>query len=298
MAFGPGGGVESTGTLLTENFWQVANFGAGDSVTLNWEGTDIVTNVSSSDITGWPTTHTVDGYTYTRGDVSYTLGTTITQYAMTRSVAGGGDTGGGDTGGGDTGTGQSYWYEPADYVNDGVRQIQVYWTGSLVIDGVFSNGTQAIDFGNFTYFRGTQTSSSMSQNKTYTVTRSTNIDPVDLGDAVDVEGVSQSDYGIQVFNASGNEVWGGGNRVISLVNTLRTASVTIPAGSVSGTGSIDLTEFGWELNNRSELDVYIRDSNVDYVRTSTGLDVTVYNQYGLTFDSPISIPFDYYVMRY
>lgn len=293
MALGGDGGIESTGTLLTENFWQVANFGS-DSVTLNWEGTDIVSNVSSSDITGWPTTHTVDGYIYTRGDVAYTLGDTVTQYAMTRSVDDGGGT---DTGGG-TGTGQSYWYEPADYVNDGVRQIQVYWTGNLVIDGVFSNGTQAIDFGDFTYFRGTQTSSAMSQNKIYTVTRSTNVDPVDLGDAVNVGGVSQTDYGIQVFNSSGNEVWGGGNRVMSLVNTIRTASVTIPAGSVSGTGSIDLTEFGWELNNRSELDVYIRNSNIDYVRTSTGLDVTVYNEYGLTFDSPIPYQFEYYVMRY
>ena len=91
MAIGGGDGPSSTGTLLTENFWQVADFGAGNSVTLNWEGTNIVSNVSDSDINGWPTTHTVDGYTYTRGAVSYTLGTTVTQYAMTRTTAGSGD---------------------------------------------------------------------------------------------------------------------------------------------------------------------------------------------------------------
>lgn len=284
-----------SGSLQTSDFWQVSTL-AEETITIDWNGTKIVTNVSSDQITGYPTTHTVGGYTYTRGGVIYSLGTTITQYSVTRTVDSG-DNGGGDTGGG-TGGGQSYWYVPADYVNDGVGQIQVYWLGSKIIDGVFSNGTQEIDFGDFTYFRGTLTSSAMSQNKTYTVTRSTGIDPVDLGDAVSVADVSQTNYGVQVFNSSGNEVWGGGNRVMSLINTLRTATVTIPAGSVSGQGSIDLTEFGWSLNNRSELDVYIRNSNIDYVRTSTGLDVIVSDSYGLTFDFPRDFSFTYYVMRY
>lgn len=295
MALGGGDGPTSTGTLLTENYWQVANFGSDDQVTLNWEGTNIVSNVSSSDISGWPTTHTVGGYTYTRGDVSYSLGTTVTQYAMTRTIAG---SGGSDSDGGSTGGGQSYWMEPPDYTNDGVRNIQVFWSGTKVIDNNFADNTTTIDLGEFTYVRGAQTSSSMSTTKIYNVTRQTEVAPVDLGDATTVGGATQSDYGIQILNSSGNEIWGGSHRVMSFVNETRSVTITIPANSTTATYELDLTEFGWTLTNRSVIDVYFRVPYINYTRTSNGVLITAQDQYGLSFDFDRTITYPYYLLRF
>jgi hypothetical protein len=284
------------GTALTDNYWQITTtyqFDGGSAVpvyttTIKYNGSIVVDEVGTDLIATTDTQYSFGGVTYTRETTESFSGLTTVQYAVTGETTSGGGGGGGS----------SYWYEPADYSSDGVKTVVINWVGDEVFNGLISEGAIQVEVGEYIYTRGSQTSTSMSSNKFYTVSRQSEINPVDLGDPTTIVDVSQGDYGIQILNANGNEVWGGGQRVISLVNEIGTVGITIPANVASATYELDLRSFGWTLTNRSVIDIYFRTSFINYTRTNNGVLITAQDEYGLTFNYARTINYTYYMLRF
>ena len=236
------------------------------------------------------------GGTYTRGNQIGSgqagLGT-WTQYSVSFEESDGGNSG-------------KFWRlrYPSTGTNDPYT-LTIVWGGSTVFTNDYSSASAIESIlevtptnSEYTYYRGEYTSGAGGQsgNVYYDVTIGPSTPP-QPGD-VDVPVVLQSDFGIEVLNDVGNQIWGSDNRVLSFVNAVRTGTITIPAGTPQSVEAyIDLTEFGWTLTNTSEIGVYVKTS-MPVVRTDTGFTITWFNTYGITYTADFDLPFEYYLIRF
>lgn len=183
--------------------------------------------------------------------------------------------------------------------------ITITWDGQQVWNQDYNDPTDIYEItppnSEITYYRGQEIDpigyGGGSSGQTYYDVNIGPSSPPQPGD-INYPDVLQGDFGLEVLNADGNQIWGTNNRVISFVNAVRTGTIPIPAGTPQTVVvDIDLTEFGWTLTNTSEIGVYVR-MNLPVIRTSTGFQMTWFNTYGISYTDGFDFPFEYYVMRF
>lgn len=299
----PDGDGDPTGgdTRLTEGtFWEVLTTNTFDdsgnsstkTVTIVYNNVTILDNAELSDAETVTSFQNNEGI-YTRG-ISLGSGNALLtqweQYAVSFESTSGGNSG-------------KSWL-----VHSYPPKIVITWNGQEVWNqeypaSVVSNIFEVTPTGSeYTYYRGAELDplglgSGGSSGITYYDVNIGPSSPPEPGD-IDVPDVVQGDFGLEVLNEDGNQIWGTNNRVISFVNAVITGTIPIPAGTPQTViVDVDLTEFGWTLTNTSEIGVYVRQT-YPVVRTSTGFRLTWFNTYGVNFTQPVDLPFEYYVMRF